>query len=322
MKIAPSNRQVRAFLAVAHHLQFTRAAAELNMSQPAVTVQITQLEEQLEVKLFDRSKRAVFLTSAGRALLPLMERLEADFGAIVAASEDLGTGRRGTVRVAALPSVAATLLLQALGRFRADNPGVTIEIFDVVGEEILRLVKDDAVDFGIGLPLTPDRGLTVQRFVRDRICAYVPAGHPLDDGRAALPLSDCAAHPLILTKRNSSVRVLFDRAIDAEDQEIEVAMEVNYMSSALGAVRAGLGIAILPASAREAGCATGLVHRPILSAALDREVGIIRRADRSLQPAAALLVAALRDAAHDSALFQALDKTPDRAPDQPLDAPG
>src|SRR5690242_21485013 len=103
-------RHIRAFLAVARLGSFTRAAAELNVSQPALTVQIRQLEESLGVRLFDRNKRQVVLTQAGRNLLAPLKRVFTDLEAVMDASHDLAGLRRGSVAVATLPSVAAGIL--------------------------------------------------------------------------------------------------------------------------------------------------------------------------------------------------------------------
>jgi DNA-binding transcriptional LysR family regulator len=103
-------RHIRAFLALARAGSFTRAAAELHMSQPTLTVQIQQLENALGVKLFDRNKRHVALTQAGRDLLVPLERILIDVEAITTSAEELLEHRRGLVTVAALPSVSAGLL--------------------------------------------------------------------------------------------------------------------------------------------------------------------------------------------------------------------
>ncbi|WP_138471973.1 LysR family transcriptional regulator [Poseidonocella sp. HB161398] len=288
MRYPPTTKQVLAFLAVARHLKFLAAADELNMSQPAVTAQIVQLERNLGLALFHRTKREVALTPEGRDLVPLMERIAETLGAIVAASEDLGTGRRGRVRLAVLPSVAASILPGSIGGFRAAHPGIEVEVFDVVAEEILALVKADAADFGIGPRTSADHAIAGEDFLTDELCVFFPADHPLA-AEAAPELARCAAFPQIVTTRSSSVRGLLERALAEAGAEISIAMEVAYMSTALAAVRAGLGIAILPRSAREAGNAEGLLSRPVGAAGLPRQLQILTRRGRELSVAAGLL---------------------------------
>nr|WP_274610454.1 LysR substrate-binding domain-containing protein [Rhodospirillum rubrum] len=213
------------------------------------------------------------------------------------ASSDLALARRGTVRVAALPSVSARLLPVAMVRFKKSHPGIVVRVRDVVGEDIVALVKAEEVDFGVGIRLTPDRDIKVEDFVSDSICAFFPNGHPLETGPSILTMADCVAYPLILTGRNSSVRVLFERSMAREGVEVQVAAEANYMSTALGMVRAGLGVAVLPASAVDSGNAIGLGFKVIDAPWLSRRVGIVRKSGRSLPPVAELFIDALHEVA-------------------------
>src|SRR5215217_8880452 len=100
-------RHIRAFLALARAGSFTRAAVELHMSQPTLTVQIQQLEAAVGIKLFDRSKRHVALTQAGRDLIAPLERILIDVEAVATSTGELLAHRRGLVTLAALPSMAA-----------------------------------------------------------------------------------------------------------------------------------------------------------------------------------------------------------------------
>lgn len=296
MSMIPHPRQIRAFLAVARLGSFTRAAAEVHLSQPALTVQIRQLEEGLGVRLFDRDKRQVRLTAAGRSLLAPLERVLVDLDAVLNTSQDLAALRRGKVVLATLPSVAAGLLPQAMRHFQDLHPGVEVVVLDVVAEMVVQLVKSETAEFGLGTRLTPDRAVTVDDFLIDRLWAFYPDGHSLERV-PTLSVPEVAAFPLILTGRNSSVRVLFERALARQNLEIRIAGEANYMSTALGMVRAGLGVAVLPASAAEAGSVAGIAARPIQASWLTRRIGIIRRAGCGLSPAAERFVEVLRQTA-------------------------
>jgi DNA-binding transcriptional LysR family regulator len=106
----PDLKQIRSFVAVAQLESFTRAASLLHVSQPALTVQIRNLEDALGLRLFDRNTRTVALTRIGRDLLPALQRILRDLDAVVAEARDVATQRRGIVRLAALPSFAAGIL--------------------------------------------------------------------------------------------------------------------------------------------------------------------------------------------------------------------
>src|SRR4051794_19199597 len=103
-------RQLRAFSTIGRVGSFTKAAAALFTTQPALSAQIRHLEEALDLRLFDRSTRAVTLTQAGRDLLPVVDRVLADVGAVIAQARNVAHMNVGRVAVAALPSVSSTML--------------------------------------------------------------------------------------------------------------------------------------------------------------------------------------------------------------------
>ena len=118
--------QLKVFMVVAQQGGFTSAAEELSSSQPGLTSAVRQLEEELQVRLFNRTTRRVELTSAGLELLPVAERLFAELDLTVQSLRDLGNVRRGLVIVAALPSLSATLMPQALDLAGQIPPGARI----------------------------------------------------------------------------------------------------------------------------------------------------------------------------------------------------
>jgi DNA-binding transcriptional LysR family regulator len=139
-------RHIRAFLVLARARSFTRAAAELHMSQPTLTVQIQQLEAAVGIKLFDRNKRHVALTQAGRELMVPLERILIDVEAIATNTGELLEHRRGLVTVAALPSMAAAILPRAIGKLSESYPGITVRVHDGVAAKVAELVKTGQAD--------------------------------------------------------------------------------------------------------------------------------------------------------------------------------
>jgi DNA-binding transcriptional LysR family regulator len=288
-------RHIEAFLAVARCGSFTRAASELHVSQPALTVQIRQLESALGVRLFDRNNRTVGLTQPGRELLVPFERVLLDVRSIVEGAHDFAAHRRGVVTVSCLPSIASELLPRAIADLTARHEGITVRVRDVVAARVLELVKSGEVDFGLGSTGRVDRELTDRPLFSDRLAAFVPDGHPLAD-RRHVGLREVARYPLILSGPDSSVRELVERVLEREQFKVTVAQEATYMTTALGMAAAGLGIAILPDAAVTS--APAAVRRvSIRSPALTRRIGIITRSGRSLQPAAQKLVEVLQSVA-------------------------
>ena len=289
-------RHIEAFLAVARLRHFTRAAAALHLSQSALTVQIRQLEAVLGVRLFDRNNRRVALTQAGRDLIAPFERISADVAAVLQHARDLSTHQRGTVTVGALPSVAAGILPQAVAALARAHDRIVVRVRDAVAARLLDLVKGDEVDFGVGCLVRPDPDVIAEPLFSDRLAAFVPAGHPLAR-RRSLRFRDLGAHPLILTGQDTSVRQLLERTLAEQRLPIQIAQEVTYMSTAIGLVEAGLGVAILPESAFTADLARRVQVAAIREPVLRRDVALLMRAGRSRSPAAERLIATLRSAA-------------------------
>ncbi len=301
----PNFRQIRSFLALARLLSFTRAAEELGISQPTLTVQIHQLEEMLSVILFDRNRRQVRLTDIGRNLLQPFEQLLADLEAVRNFTSDHSQLRNGTIRLAALPSLASSLLPKAIHAFTETHPGVTVHVQDVDVDQIIQMLKLEQLDFGIGMKLLPDKDITTDAFLADQLCVFFPEGHPLQAKKnRKIELEDCLAYPLILTSRGGSTRMLVERALVGETQEVTVAQEVNHMSTALGLVQNGMGISILPASAVANGSMSGLDFAPIASPHLHRKIGIMRKTSRQLSPAASRFLEVLANVARENPIFK------------------
>ena len=286
-------RHVRAFLKVAALESFTRAAAELHVSQSALTVQVKQLEEELGVLLFDRNKRGVTITGAGRDLLGPLQRLVLDAEAIIGYAHDISAVRTGNIAIAALPSIAADLLPRAMRAFLRVQPEVRITVHDVVADRVCELVASRAVDLGLGTASRQDRDIRGSALYEDHLAAFVPTAHPLAKHKE-LSLKELSECELILPNRESSVRRMAEGAIARLRIRAAIRHETNFMPTALAMVRRGLGVAILPESAGDE--ITGeIVRVPIRKPALSRQICVLQRADRALSPAAERFVQALRN---------------------------
>jgi LysR family transcriptional regulator, carnitine catabolism transcriptional activator len=294
--------QLRSFVAVARLGNFTRAAERLNLSQPSLSLQIRQLEQELGLRLLDRSTRSVTLTRAGEDFLPTAARLLDDFQSAIGTVADLAARRRGRVAVAVLPSVAAELLPQAIALLRARHPDIVVSLRDDVAEHIPARVRSGEVDFGLGAIDGVDADLSGAPLITDELIAVLPRVHPLANGAKTTPLKATwralAKHPFVAMSRDSSVRQLTEQAFARNGLVLEPAFEAKYMSTAIGLIAQGLGVGTLPSSAvsmvRQAGLAHAEIHRPVMK----RRIGIITRRGRSLSPAAQALVGMLKTAAN------------------------
>jgi DNA-binding transcriptional LysR family regulator len=278
-------RQFHAFVTVARLGSFTRAARLLNLSQPALTVQIRQLEETVGVRLFDRSTRMVELTPIGRELAPRLERVLHEIDAVMVSTRDLASHIKGTVTIGALPSLSSKLIPSTIAEFQKQYPGIVVKLRDVLANLIVRLVKEEVVDFGIGTLRMPDPDIQFTPLLTDRLGVIFPAGHPVEH-RRILTLKYLTAFPLILMDAETSVRDLVDHAFESIGEVAVPAFEAVYPSTALAMVKAGLGLTIQPSSSMELASSRGLKFRTIRHHGLTRQIGVIQNARRSLSPSA------------------------------------
>jgi len=290
-----SLRQFHSFVMVARVGSFTRAAKRLNLSQPALTVQIRQLENAVGVRLFDRSTRTVKLTPVGRDLAPALERVLHEIDAVMVNTRELASHIKGTVTIGALPSIASKLLPIAIAEFRKQYPGIVVRLRDVLAQSIVRLVKEEEADFGIGILRMPDPDIRFTPLLTDHLGVIFPAGHPVEHKRT-ITLQYLSAFPLILMDPETSVRDLVDHAFESIGVVAVPAFEAVYPSTALALVKAGLGLTIQPSSSMELASSRGLKFRTIRHQGLTRQIGVIQNARRSLSPSAEAFIQMMRAA--------------------------
>jgi len=279
-----SVQQLRAFASVAQHGSFTRAALALHTTQSALSSRIAQLEKSLGCRLFDRSTRSVRLTRVARDILPSVERILGDTEALIGQTKDISAGVAGRVVMAALPSISATVLPSAIAQFLRDHPRISIVLRDALAEGMADMVRNDEVDFAISSPIVGDASFDFTLLTSDRMAAVFPRNHPLQSVRS-LKLEQLIEYPLILMDRSSSVRHIIEDAFRAKGRAALPAFEVAFMSTAIGMVRAGLGVTVLPSASLEVQSATDLGSRNFAERILMRQIGILKRQGRSMAPA-------------------------------------
>jgi DNA-binding transcriptional LysR family regulator len=275
--------QIRSFVTVARLKSFTRAAKLLHVSQPALTVQIRRLEEALKTRLLDRTSRSVELTRIGAEILPGFERLLQDLEALVLDVREGAAKHRGTVRLAALPSIASGIIPDAIQSFRANKPNVYFALRDVIAKQVIDLVRTEEVDFGVVGGEVAQPGIEIMFSVQDHMHVVYPAGHRI--GREpAVTIAHLTQYPLIMMTSDTSVRAVVEAAFHRRALIPKPACEATYMMTAVAMVRAGLGLAILPGSAREIRAERDVRSRQIEDPAFARSISVIKHAGRTLPP--------------------------------------
>src|SRR6266853_979557 len=174
-------RHLRYFVAVAENLNFTRAAAKLHLAQPSLTRQIHNLEEEIGVRLLNRSRSQVALTEEGRSFLVDARRILALAKESVLAVQRLSRGETGQLNIAYLSNFDFELLPETLGAFRQSFPHVAVNLFDMAPAEQFRALQAQKIDLGfVGLrPPATTRDLQWESIARHRTLVVLPAKHRL-----------------------------------------------------------------------------------------------------------------------------------------------
>ena len=244
-------RHLRYFIGVAEEENVSRAALKLHVSQPALSRQIRDLEEELGFSLLERSAKSVRLTEAGRAFLiearAVLQRAEE----AVRAARAIARGETGELHVGYAPSLTARILPPTLRAFQAESPNVRVRLHDFSTEEMLAGLREGKLQIAFIVRLAPAllRGLRFEELTRDPMCLAVSPKHPLAE-RRTVTLAEVAREPLITYSRkeypdaHENLAAMF-AAIKSKARIVE---EHDSVSSLIAAVEAGNGVAIAPQS--------------------------------------------------------------------------
>jgi LysR family transcriptional regulator, cyn operon transcriptional activator len=254
-------RHLRAFATIADAGGFGRAAARLNVSQPALSRQIRALEGELGVPLFDRIGRRVRLTSEGEDLLRRGRRLLADADALGEHARSLKAGETGILRVAATPQVIENVLAEFLVRYRRRHPGVDVHLVEDGGVRLHGRLE--AGDIHLAMTAAGDTRFRDRLLYPMHLLAVLAPTHRLGR-RPVLEIAELADEPILLLRRGFGSREWFDAACQTAHIQPRVRLESAAPHTIVALAATGHGIAIVPSNAqvrRAIVRAVPLVHR-------------------------------------------------------------
>jgi DNA-binding transcriptional LysR family regulator len=271
-------RQLRYFVAVAEELHFRRAAARLHISQPPLSQQIAALEQELGVRLLERTRRRVELTPAGETFLRDARAILAEVDVAMSTARAIDAGQAGVLRVGFVGSALLSIVPATVQRFRRARPGVEVELRERSTVEALRALTTGVVDVAlVRPPIEPDETHHTELVMRERTVAAIPTGHELARLRR-IPLARLAPEPLVLFPRAQApgFHDLLIGELSATGKSPHVVQYAPEMLTIIGLVAAGIGVSPVPASVAHLAL-DGVTYRP-LSGAPDTELVAVTRA--------------------------------------------
>lgn len=241
--------QLRYFIAVAEELHFGRAAQRENVSQPPLSLQIRKLEEELDVKLFERTKRRVAITPAGSAFLPEAKAIIAATAHASRVAKRAYRGEIGLVNIGFVHSASLGYLPALIGPFRQSYPEIEIRFHEMTVSEQMEALSKGRIDVGIVRPPIEEPEMTSFDVVSEPFCAVVPAKHPAAE-RTSIKLAELAQEDFVFYPKHRSPAFYNQLMTMCSSRGFlpRTVVEANTMYTAIGLVGTGAGIALVPQS--------------------------------------------------------------------------
>ncbi|SMD05168.1 DNA-binding transcriptional regulator, LysR family [Kibdelosporangium aridum] len=288
MRMDLTVQQLRVVLAVHDAGSFTAAAESMLQAQSSLSRTVLEVERRLGVALFERTTRRLEPTAEGREFVAIARSTVAMFEANLRHFAGFLDGRRGRVRVATLPSLAAILLPGIVSAYQRQHASVEVSIEDALAVEVLERVRAGTVDFAVTVvsaTTEPVDDLVVTPVATDRFCCVFPPGHRFS-ASAEITWSDLATEAFIAFDRTTSIRQHLDHAFAESGARPRDAIEARNISAVAGLVAAGLGVSAVPGLVLPLVEFAGLDHRPLVAPRTERRIAVVRVPHRPLSPAA------------------------------------
>src|SRR6266568_3351859 len=284
---------LRSFYVIARERSVTRAATHLGLTQPALSIQLKALEAELGAALFARHRKQMQLTQAGEIFY---QHVQTVFTTLEDAKTEVAELRqllRGHLAMATSDTNSAYILPEVLRQFCAHYPHVRIDIRNKMSSQVLQLVLDHEVDFGIAtLPMAHRQVLTETLFHREEV-VICPVDHPLSSA-CTVSLAQVSPYPLLALSPGSTSRQLLDLAFQHAGAPMQVAMNLGSMEVMKRFVEIGLGVAVVPRVAVAEEVQQGRLAALPVENLPARDIGLVERKDTHRSPAAVAFLHLLR----------------------------
>ncbi|MCA1325071.1 LysR substrate-binding domain-containing protein [Herbaspirillum sp. alder98] len=284
-------RHLRYFLAVADELHFARAAEILGIAPPTLSVQIQQIERQLQVQLFVRTKRSVALTAAGLTFAEQARAVLAQFDQALTAGRRAGRGELGKVEIGYVGSaVFGGVLQRQISAFRHDWPDTEVQVREWEMSSLSSALEEGQVDIAfVRMPLALAPSLQSHVLLRDRFVLALPADHRLADTGVPIRARALAGEAFVVPEQELGSREIYRRGGFVP----RVERRPGSLLAVLAEVSLGAGVAVVPGVVTGVIDLPNVIYRPMAGAAIGSEVAaVFRRYERS--PVVKNMIAAIR----------------------------
>jgi DNA-binding transcriptional LysR family regulator len=276
---------LRAFVAVAELGSFRAAADSIHLSLPALSRRVEKLENALGVRLFERTTRSVNLTAVGRDFSRKARSLLDDLESSLLSMHEVSASQLGEVVIACVPSAVYYFLPKVLKEYREQYPKIRVRIIDDSANAVLESVARGEADFGINIIGTQEPEIDFQAILTEPFVAACRRDHPLAKKRE-VTWAELSQYDFLTVDKSSGNRLLVDLALTNSNVRPSWCFEARHVSTLLGLVEAGLGVAVVPRLSMPQGEHATLAMVPLVEPTVDRTVGLIHRRGRELPPMA------------------------------------
>jgi DNA-binding transcriptional LysR family regulator len=242
-------RKLRYVVTVAEELSFTRAAVRLHMTQPPLSKQIKEVESELGVRLFERTKRVVQLTKAGEVFVERARLLLRDLDQLRHVSGQADRGEAGQLTIGFLGAIAFDLFPRILREYRAQVPDVRIELLESDNHALMDGLRSRRIDAAFMRPYYQDADISMKTLLLDQFVVALPTRHRLA-GRKAISIRDLAEEPFVTASRSPAPSIYAQTMAICEKAGFHphVTQASTHLHTAIALVSAGMGIALVPRS--------------------------------------------------------------------------
>jgi len=286
----------QAFITVSEHGTFSKAADVLYITQPAISKRIALLEDQLGRQLFDRIGKRVILNEAGKALLPIAERILQDVKESHRVIDNLSGQVSGHLSLVTSHHIGLRRLPTILKQYAKKYPKVRLDLAFMDSENACQRIEKGSYELGVvTLPLTRPKRLQIIPLWNDPLTIAVSQDHPLVNiaARSPITLNQLAKHSAILPAVGTYTRTVIEKTIIQKHGSLDVILETNYLETIRMMVSIGLGWSALPCAMLD----QSLVEIKVKGLSIERTLGIVQHEGRSLSNAGKALIMMLQQQA-------------------------